>query len=175
MSVDKSLVALLSNLTEFKVFWVKFHFDDHVNVHKYCSLQNLRFLLVHSFFAPSLAIHGEGVGETDIRRPLDPARPWALLLGTPRCSDQAVTTAASWVDGCAAPLLRWHLDRCGDAVKQRDNFFNWGIASEASAAHIQRMIYLWKRLLIPVPHVVGCVRDVRRQWWRHDRCNDTVK
>ena len=50
---------------------------------------------VHVFSVPSLAIHGEGVGESDIRRPLDPARPWALLLGTPRCSDQAVTTAAS--------------------------------------------------------------------------------
>ena len=58
MSVDNSLVALFSNLTEFMVFWVKFHFDDHVNVHKYCLLQNLRFLLVHSFSAPSLAVNG---------------------------------------------------------------------------------------------------------------------
>ena len=40
--------------------------------------------------------------ETDIRRPLDPARPGALLLGTPRCSGRAVTPAASWVDGRAA-------------------------------------------------------------------------
>ena len=35
-------------------------------------------------FVPSLAIHGGGVRETDIRRPLDPTRPGALLLGTPR-------------------------------------------------------------------------------------------
>merc|ERR1712015_474750 len=58
MSVDKSLVALLSNFTEFMVFLVKFHFDDYVNVHKYCLLQNLRLLIVHSFSAPSLAVSG---------------------------------------------------------------------------------------------------------------------
>ena len=103
------------------VLWVKFHLDDYFNVHTYCLLQNLRFLLVHSFSAPSLAIHGEGVGETDIRRPLDPARPWALLLGTPRCSDQAVTTAASWVDGCAAPpaeMASWSVWWCCETEGQ---------------------------------------------------------
>ena len=46
-------------------------------------------------------------------------------LGSPPCSTAFPHHAvfASWVDGCAAPLLRWHLDRCGDAVKQRDTFF----------------------------------------------------
>ena len=37
-----------------KVLWVKFHFNDYFNVHTYCLLQNLRFLLVHSFSAPSM-------------------------------------------------------------------------------------------------------------------------
>ena len=58
MSVDKSLSALLSNITGFNVFQVKFHYEDSVNVHKYCLLQNLSFLLVHSFSAPSLAVNG---------------------------------------------------------------------------------------------------------------------
>ena len=58
MSVDNYLVALLSNLTEIMVFWVKFHLVDHVDVHKYCLLQNLRLLIVHSFSVPSLAVNG---------------------------------------------------------------------------------------------------------------------
>ena len=44
-------------------------------------------------------------------------------VGSPPCS------VSSLVDGCAAPLPRSRLDRCDDAVKQRDNSFNWGIAS----------------------------------------------
>ena len=59
----------------------------------HCSIMSLLFSAC--IFVPSLAIHGGGVGETDIRRPLDPARPGALLLGTPRCSGRAVTIAAS--------------------------------------------------------------------------------
>ena len=118
MSVDKSLVAVLSNLTEFMVFWVKFHFDDHVNVHKYCLLQNLRFLLVHSFSAPSLAVNGRvgckftptvvRRGQTDwLRRLLcgNPGvhrGPGKLLPGTPLIAGQRAPHRAvlpvEWMD-----------------------------------------------------------------------------
>ena len=99
-------------------------------------VQNLRFLLVHSFSAPSLAVNGRvgckftptvvRRGQTDwLRRllcgnPGGTSRAWKITprhpthrgpTGSPPCS------VASWVDGCAAPPLRWRLGRCDDAVK----------------------------------------------------------
>ena len=38
--------------------WVQFHLDVHIDVHKYCLLQILRLLIVHSFSVPSLAVNG---------------------------------------------------------------------------------------------------------------------
>ena len=89
MFINVHMVALSFRFTKLSV---------QCNVHR--SIMSLRFTKLfvqcdvhHSImsllfgaciFVPSLAIHGGGVGETDIRRPLDPARPWALLLGTPR-------------------------------------------------------------------------------------------
>ena len=46
--------------------------------------------------------------------------PGKLLPGTPLVAGPTGSppcSVASWVDGCAAPPLRWHLGRCGDAVK----------------------------------------------------------
>ena len=54
-------MLLLSDFTNIAFFGWNFVFDDYVNVHKYCLLQNLRLLIVHSFSAPSLAVNG-GVG-----------------------------------------------------------------------------------------------------------------
>ena len=165
-------MSLLSDFTNIAFFGWNFVFDDYVNVHFYCLLQNLSLLLcTHSLHHPWLSTEGSGnITEGSGLHPLwsegvrrigcivccaetwgGTSRAWDIILwhptlrgplGSPPCSTAFPHHAvfASWVDGCAAPLLRWHLDRCGDAVKQRDTFFNWGIASEASAAHIQRMI-----------------------------------
>ena len=98
MFISVHMVALSWRFTRSKCdVQLSFKCLSFTKVNVYCDMHSLivSFFSVHAFSAPSLAIHGEGVGETDIRRPLDPARPWALLLGTPRCSDQAVTTAAS--------------------------------------------------------------------------------
>ena len=46
--------------------------------------------------------------------------PGKLLPGTPLVAGPTGSppcSVASWVDGCAAAPLRWHLGRCGDAVK----------------------------------------------------------
>ena len=115
---------------------MKFHLDDRVDVHKYCLLQNLRLLIVHSFSVPSLAVNGrvrrtpKGTptvvrrGQTDWVHRLLCGLVLAGLshyaqghpthrgpVGSPPCS------VSSWVDGCAAPLPRSRLDWCDDAVK----------------------------------------------------------
>ena len=116
--------------------WVQFHLSVHIRVHKICLLQNLGFLPVHSFSVPSLAVNGrvrrtpKGTptvvrrGQTDWVHRLLCGLVLAGLghysqghpthrgpVGSPPCS------VSSWVDGCAAPLPRWRLDRCDDAVK----------------------------------------------------------
>ena len=113
-----------------------FHLIVHIHVHKVCLLQSLGLLLVHSFSVPSLAVNGrvrrtpKGTptvvrrGQTDWVHRLLCGLVLAGLghysqghpthrgpVGSPPCS------VSSWVDGCAAPLPRWRLDRCDDAVK----------------------------------------------------------
>ena len=116
-------------------------------MHKYCLLQNLRFLLVHSFSAPSLAVNGRvgckftptvvRRGQTDwLRRLLcgNPGvhrRPGKLLPGTPLIAGQRAPHRAvlpvEWMD-----VLR----PCGDGVSigvvmlgSRGTIVMWGIAS----------------------------------------------
>ena len=60
---------------------------------------------------------------------------------------------------CCSPVetSSWSVLCC---LKKRGTLVMWGIASESFGSTYTKNDYLWKRLLIPVPRVVGCVRDV---------------
>jgi len=123
---------------------VQFHLSVHTDVHNLCLLQILILLIVHSFSVPSLGINGKGVRRTPKGTPTVVRRgqtdwvhrllcglpgvhrgPRTLLPGTPLIAGQRAPHRAvirlwpllpvGWI--CAAPLLRWCLDRCDDAVK----------------------------------------------------------
>ena len=102
---------------------VQFHSSVHTGVHSCvrCSL-SFFWLCIHSLYHPWPSTEKGSGGLPRVHRllcglPRVHRGLRTLLPGTPQCSDQAVTTAASWVDGRAAPLRRRRLDRCGVAGK----------------------------------------------------------
>ena len=107
----------------FQSLCMQFHSSVQYDMHS-CIRCNLAFfcLCMHSLYHPWPSTEKGSGGLPRVHRllcglPRVHRGLRTLLPGTPQCSDQAVTTAASWVDGCAAPLRRWCLDRCGDAGK----------------------------------------------------------
>ena len=106
-----------------KVFVCNFYSSVQCDMHSCIRCNRVLFCLcMHSLYHPWPSTEKGSGGLPRVHRllcglPRVHRRLRTLLPGTPQCSDQAVTTAASWVDGRAAPLRRRRLDRCGVAGK----------------------------------------------------------